>query len=726
LENNLTGGNLKIVEYKKLSLSTYQDSFYIKAIEITIIALIILTPLAFYPYLIRIFNPAKELVFDILVIIGLMLWALKITAKEEFKITHTPLNLPVLSFIIVCILSILWSNSRFISLKELPLFLAGPLLYFIVNNNNIIYNKQKINRILNILLFVGTLFGIYGILQYNGIDFPFWIKNLGRQKVFGLFGNVNYFAEYLIIPLPIAISLFFVSKNKTSKILLSIGILAMGGSLIATFTRGTYLGLAISLIFMFILFLISQGKNFLKENKKIFIIILIAILVVTYLFVFPNPLNKSGTVISKIKGRISISQLTQGSSLKRRIAIWKFTGMMIKDHLLLGSGIGTFKYNSLNYQAKFFDQGQNRSLYPYGIADKVHNEYLQLWAELGIIGLGVFVWIIFSFFNYGLKLLKRTKDDYKEGIIIGLMGGIIAVLIEGLFGFPLHQPATIVLFWLALALIGVGVGDKDEIYAKEINISQKSSNSNEEERVKNRKQRQKGIDKKDSNLYRFKPILYIIIILLSIFACVGIIRPFVAQTYWYYGFKEIENEEWNKAIKIYEEALKWDPYLGEVYYDIGKILQNKELYGIAGEYLEKAARYIDHPDLPLDLYSIYYKKGMLDKAAIKLKQAISYQPDKKSMIPLYSELGNIYLKLERYKPAEIAFKNALKINPKYVNAHYGLAGAYLRQNKLDDALEELQKVVELAPDSEEAKYAREIIQKITQEKLKSQPDSSKP
>jgi O-antigen ligase len=688
------------MEYTETNVIRQNQSFWNNAIEVTIIALVILTPLAFYPYLTRIFNPAKELVFEFLVIIGLMFWSLKIVSQEKIKFIHSPLDFLVIAFMAICTFSFLWSDSPFISLKELPLFLAGPLLFFIVVNN--VHDEKQSNRIISTILIMGGLFGIYGILQYNGIDFSFWIKNLGRQKVFGLFGNVNYFAEYLIIPLPIAIALFFANKNKTGKILLSISILAMGGSLIATFTRGTYLGLGISLVFMFILFLTIRGKKFIKEYKKIFIFILALIILITFLFVLPNPLNKSGTVISKIKGRISIAQLTKGSSLKRRIAIWKFTGMIIKDHPLLGSGLGTFKYNSLNYQAKFFDQGENRSLYPYGIADKAHNEYLQLWAELGIIGLGAFTWIIISFFIYGVKLLKKTRDNYKEGLIIGLMGGIIAVLVEGLFGFPLHQPATIVLFWVSLALIGVGEGS-------------------EEERIKNRKQKQSDIDKNDTSIYRFKPLLYLIIILLSISAFIGIIRPFVAQTYWYKGFKEIEKENWNEAIKIYEEALRWDPYLGPIYYDIGKILQDKELYGISREYLEKATKYIDHPDLPLDLAIIYLRSGMLDEAAIKLKQAISYQPDEKSMLLLYIELGNIYLQLERYKPAEIVLKNALKIDPNSINAHYGLAGAYLNQNKIDEALVELEKVIELAPGSEEANYAQNIIQQIVQEKLKVSP-----
>ena len=113
--------------------------------------------------------------------------------------------------------------------------------------------------------------------------------------------------------------------------------------------------------------------------------------------------------------------------------------------------------------------------------------------------------------------------------------------------------------------------------------------------------------------------------------------------------------------------------------------------------------------------------NLLDKATVKLKQAISYQPNKKSMLPLYAELGNIYIIQKRYIPAEIVLKKALEIDNNFINAHYGLAGVYLNQDKIEEALVELQKVIEIAPDSQEANYAQNIIQQITQEKLKSQP-----
>jgi len=684
------------MEYKEINVIRHNQSIWTNAIVASIIALVVLVPIVFYPYCITLFIPPKEAVAEVLVLLALMFWGLKMVSREEFKFTSTPLNFPVLSFITICALSLMWSNNFFVSLKELPLFLAGPLLYFVITNN--IYAERQISRILNILLIVGGLFGIYGIFQYRGIDFSFWIRNIGRQQVFGLFGNVNFFAEYLIIPLPIAVSLFFASQNKFKKILLLIAILAMGTSLIVTFTRSSYLGFGASLIFMAILFITLQGKSFIKENKKFFIIILVAMIIITLLFVIPNPLNKSGTVIYKIKSRISVSQLSQSFSISSRISNWKFTTLMIKDNPLLGSGIGTFKYNSLRYQARFLEQGQNRSIYPYVFATKTHNEYLQLWAELGIVGLGIFIWLIISYFNYGLRFIKRVKNRYKQGIIIGLMGAVVAVLIDGIFGFPLHLPATIVLFWLALALTMVTI--KSEVDAEEVNTSKKDS----------------------KQIFWLKSLLYIIIILLTIFLCVTVSRPFIARTYWYYGNKELKkNKDVNKAIKMYEEALKWDPYLGEVYYQMGKTLQNRRIYNIALEYFEKAEMYVDHPDLPQDLASVYLKKELFDKAAIKFKQAISYQKNKESMLPLYSQLGSIYFRQKNYKQTEMVLKNALEIDSNFVNSHYGLANVYLQQNRLEEALQELQKVIELAPDSQMAKNARELIQKIAQEKLKASP-----
>jgi len=687
------------MKHKEESYLNFDEkSFYFKSIEIIILSLIVIIPIVFYLHCMDEYNPIKEAMAGILIVIGLMLWGLNIISQKNFHFVNLSLNLPIFCFIIICLLSLIWSNNLTISIKELPLFLMGPCLYFIIINN--LNYPKHVDKILTVIFIIGGLFGIYGILQYFGIDFSFWEGNFGRQKVSGLFGNVNFFAEYLIVPLPIAVSLFFASRNKFKKILLLIAILAMGTSLIVTFTRGSYLGFSSALIFMFFLFLISRGKGFIKNNKKIFIIILVVIIIITFLFVVPTPLNKSGTVISEIKSRISVTQLTQDSSYKRRIAIWKFTVLMIKDRPLLGSGLGTFKYNILRYQAEFFDQGQNRTIYPYGFAEKAHNEYLQLWTELGIIGLSIFIWLMVIYFNYGIKMLQKTRDDYKRGILIGLMGAVVAILVDSLFGFPFHLPASIILFWIVLGLSMVINKDNNQI----------------KERFKKKRKLDRG--------FSFELILKIMIISFSIFLIITLIRPFMARVDWYYGTKELENENWDGAINICSDAVRWDPWFGQGYYDIGYSLMRKGLFYEAVEYFEKAQKYIDLPGLPNNLAAVYINTGQLDKGMIELKQAILYQKDEKLMVPLYCTLGSVYNKQEKTELAEKSFKNALKIDPDFVNAHYGLAQVYYQQNRVEEMQEELQKVIKLAPDSQEANYARDIIQQIAQEKLKFQPDKT--
>jgi len=692
---------------KKINLANHPSSFYSKAVEITVIALTVLVPIALHPRCFNSYTPAKEFAYEALIIIGLMFWALKMINREEIKFTSIPFNLPVLSFIAICTLSLAWSDTFFTSLKELPLFLAGPLLYFVIVNN--IRDEKQINRIINTVIIVGATLGLYGIFQYTDIDIYFGIYSIVGQQVTGLSGNTGYFAGYIILPLSLAIPLFFVSKNRIRKALLLIGILTMGTTLIVTFSRSSYAAFGLSLIFIFLLFLLTKGENFIKDYKKLFIILLIAIIIIAFLFIIPTPLNKPGTAISQIKERISITELTNQFISGGRATFWKFTGMMIKDRPILGSGIGTFKYNTVKYQAKFYEQGDNRSIYPHTFADysdKAHNEYLQLWAELGIIGLAIFLWLIIAYFNYGIRYLKREKDEQRQGIMIGLMGAVVAFLVNCFLWFPLHLPTNVSLFWLLVGLTMVLDIEKngklevrEKIISRGIKHKQKSKN----------------------NIYKFKPIFYIVIILLAIFLCITVVRPFMARIYWYSGFEEVKKENWGKATDIYEEALKWDPYAGGLYYDLGKIFMIRELYGAALKSFKESEKYFDFPGLPQNLAIVYLKNGMLDEAVIKLKQAISYQLGTSGRPPFYVELGNTYLQLGKYELAEAAFKDALKIDPNLVSAHYRLADAYLRQNKVDEGLVELKKVIELAPDSEEAKHARDATQKIEQAKSESQP-----
>jgi len=82
------------------------------------------------------------------------------------------------------------------------------------------------------------------------------------------------------------------------------------------------------------------------------------------------------------------------------------------------------------------------------------------------------------------------------------------------------------------------------------------------------------------------------------------------------------------------------------------------------------------------------------------------------MLPLQIELGNSYLILKDYKNAERCFLEAIKSFPDHAEAYYGLAGVYMSQNKKEQAIEALNKVIELAPQSKIAAYAATYLKKL--------------
>jgi O-antigen ligase len=681
-ENNLS--------VKKRITSEWDEGiFFVLAI------MVILIPIIFYPYCIPIFQPIKQLAFQLLTLLGLALFLLKYVISERITWYKTVLDIPVLLYLLFGSLSLIWTANIYHSITALPLFLAGPILYYIISQS--LKEQKFIDRLLFIIIVTGTVMGAYGIFQYFGIDFKFWTGNVGRGQVFGLFGNVNYFAEFLILPLSLTIGLALSYKRKFNRLLLIIAVIIMGTALFLTFTRGSYLAIALTIPVLLFIFLKGTTekaeKRYYKKLLLIFLLLLIIGLSVIYI---PHPFNQRGTPLGQLRSRTTIQSLTSGSSILRRIATWKFTWMMIEDNLILGSGLGTYDYLTLKYQADFFARNNNRDIYPHGFAAQAHNEYLQMWAELGIIGLLFFLGILFFYYRNVFYYIHKANDKQKA-LIISLAGGVTAILIDAIFGFPLQLTASLSLFCISIGLTFA------QIYILKSDKKVKAEEAS-------------GQDPTSRNLspgfIAVKVILFFLVIAGMIALNILLIRPFMARVHWYYGNQQIIKGNFNEAVEIYEKGLKWYPWQGEMYFDTGNILANKGINTPALEYYHKAEKYVDHHNLPHYIANLYLKRGEIGKAIPYLETAIKYKPNKQDMLPLQLQLGNIYLEIREFKGAARHFSNAIENNPESAEAYYGLAGSYLNQGKKEQGIESLQRVIELAPESKLAGYAKTTLTKI--------------
>jgi len=93
-----------------------------------------------------------------------------------------------------------------------------------------------------------------------------------------------------------------------------------------------------------------------------------------------------------------------------------------------------------------------------------------------------------------------------------------------------------------------------------------------------------------------------------------------------------------------------------------------------------------------NLGKIYCKEGLLDKAIVELRNALSNDPH---FVEAHCNLGIAYLRKGLIKGAINEYKKALKINPNYAVAHYNLGNAYVKKGMLDEAIAEFKKVIAL-------------------------------
>jgi O-antigen ligase len=87
-----------------------------------------------------------------------------------------------------------------------------------------------------------------------------------------------------------------------------------------------------------------------------------------------------------------------------------------------------------------------------------HNDFIRVGAELGLVGLALFLWILTASATRIWRALRRTGDVR----LAGLSGGLVAFLVTSLFSNPLMLREVSYLFWIAL---GLAVGHSAGLHA---------------------------------------------------------------------------------------------------------------------------------------------------------------------------------------------------------------------------------------------------------------------
>lgn len=344
------------------------------------------------------------------------------------------LDIFVLLFIILLGFGGLVSSSA-ASLKPVLVYVAFAIGYFLVVN--LIRSKEWIARCIVGFSLSASFVALYGIYQnfFGKVEQTWQDTEMFEDisgRVVSTFENPNVLAEYLIMILPLVVTIFLISKKTSQKAFGFVGTVLITLCIIYTWSRGAWLGILIGAL----IFLLMYSRHTLTG-------LLFCSLGIPFLpFVLPE------SITSRF---LSIGNLAD-SSTSYRVNIWRGALRMLEDYWPSGIGVG---YEAFKMVYPFY------SLSGAETAQHVHNLYLQIVVELGIFALIIFIVTIFIWAQSCIELHK-TETRPEKYLSNAIFCGLLAVLAQGLTDYIWYNYRVFLVFWL---ILGLGVAIRKNLKA---------------------------------------------------------------------------------------------------------------------------------------------------------------------------------------------------------------------------------------------------------------------
>lgn len=303
------------------------------------------------------------------------------------------------------------------------------------------------------------------LMSVDGIFQFFSGKDLLRQlpiegnRVSATLRHANDFGAYLIAIIPMVFGLLILSVRQnaslarewrkgvigadwSSKVLLGITFLLMMICLGLTFSRGSWVAFWISLV----VFVLLIRKFFFSALavSLVFLAVFLPFLVkyrdVSFTTDHVSIIREYGNIerteenLNKLseteRERVVLAhsfQLGMG-----RFGFWEEATNLIKKHPFFGAGLNSYSKLTTGY---------------------AHNCYLQMAAEIGLVGLAAFLAMMGVLFWQSWQVFPKIQNAYFGSVLAGSLAGLAGFLIQSFFDTTLYSVQLGNLMWVLIGFI---------------------------------------------------------------------------------------------------------------------------------------------------------------------------------------------------------------------------------------------------------------------------------
>ena len=314
-------------------------------------------------------------------------------------------------------------------------------VFFMIANMAILLSKVKhTNKLFSVI--ITSIFSIEAIVLINDafeMINSFGLINSGELR--GVTANRNIAAFSLALKIPFVLYLIVIFKSPKLKFLLT-GILTLGLlDILIIQSRASYL--AMGLVFL----IFTSQVIFNKESKLVRKFKTVSFFLIPFIIsVLINQIYFSNKGADALSRASTISFSTNDGSVNQRLRYYEDVLTHFSSNPIFGVGFGNWKFKSIDYDKK--------DIFGYTVPYHAHSDFIQIGAELGIIGFVLYLGIFILSFFYLLKFRKNSEFYSRNKLFLSMITASLGVyFIDANLNFPIARPQVLVTWALVIALI---------------------------------------------------------------------------------------------------------------------------------------------------------------------------------------------------------------------------------------------------------------------------------
>lgn len=331
-------------------------------------------------------------------------------------------------------------QTRFFVLQLLALILAGVLL------GRYASSERRLRIVINVVIGVAVASAIFGILrQTTQHSLGFGLPLLKPEQGYGQFVNKNHFAYLMEMGFGLTLGIILGGGVKREHGLIYFAaLLPLWTAIVLCGSRGGLIAMLAQVIIAALFFgaVLPGGNSHGARSKTLGLAqswpVRIALLLILIFGIVFGTLwlggDRLATSIEESRNEFRQDQTESRQSVSRN-DIWRLTWSMFAAHPIVGVGM-----NGYWVAAPAFHDASG-TMTP----QEAHNDYLELLASGGLIGMAIGVWFAAAVFKRTRENL-RSSNRFRRAACFGAAIGIAGVAVHSLVDFGLHMIANALVF----------------------------------------------------------------------------------------------------------------------------------------------------------------------------------------------------------------------------------------------------------------------------------------